>query len=69
MRENRVTLDLTKEMKTLLDKLAKDDGITLSEVLRRSIALFASAKKYAKQEQAEITVSRNGKILYKLIGF
>lgn len=68
MRKHRHTLDLTPELDALLKKMAADRGITLSEVLRRAIALYRAAEA-AHASGNEVCEVRQGSICSRYVWF
>jgi len=68
MRKHRHTLDLTPEMDKLLKAMADQRGITLSEVLRRAIALYRAAEN-AHANGGEICEVRGGAIYARYVWF
>jgi len=68
MKKIRLSLDLTPEMKVLLERLAEESGVDQGEILRRAIALFNTAKQ-AEAAGESIATVKDGKIVARLIGF
>jgi len=68
MRKTRITLDLTPEMYSVLEKLARESGWTLAETLRRSVALFRAAQE-ARIRGDSICVVKDKQIKVELIWF
>jgi len=65
----RVTLDLTQQMKEVLDRLATSDGRTQAEVLRRAIALLSAVKTAEQNGEGVPALVKDNKIVAKLVGF
>jgi hypothetical protein len=63
----RLSLDLTPEMKQIVDTLAEISGITQSEVLRRSIGLLKLAKEGEKKGES-LALVKNDRVVAKLVG-
>lgn len=64
----RISLDLMPNMKSTLEKLAEQEGSSQGEILRRSIVLFKLVKE-GERKGRRMALTKNGKILYKLVGF
>jgi predicted transcriptional regulator len=64
----RLSLDLTPEMKRILEELAEREGVNQGEILRRAIALFRVAQK-ERRAGHEIAVIRNGKVAKRLVWY
>lgn len=64
----RLSLDLTSEMKKIIEDLAEGYGGSQGEVLRRAIALLKAIKDAEKGGESPALVKR-GKITAKLIGY
>lgn len=67
MKKIRLSLDVTPTMKKLIEELAESAGTNQGEMLRRAIALYHSVKK-GERKGEEVAMTRDGKILYKMIG-
>ena len=50
-----------------LDRLAREEGITLSDALRKSIQLFALLRNYQKEGKDLALVDRSGQIYARLV--
>ena len=68
MKKIRMSLDVTPEMKAVIDGLASRAGINQGEVLRRAIALFNAAQK-ARENGEDLAVIKDDEIKYKLVGY
>ncbi len=64
----RVSLDLNREMKEVLDELSDVEGVSQAEILRRAIALFRYAKKGEKKGQS-LAMVQDEQIKSILVGF
>jgi hypothetical protein len=67
-RKIRLSLDVTPEMKDVLDSLAVNAGTTQADVLRRAVALYATAKKAQESGEGEPAIAKDGKVVVKLVG-
>jgi hypothetical protein len=68
MKKTRITLDLSPEMYSILQKLAKESGWTLADTLRRSIGLFKAAQE-ARARGDSLCVVKGKQIKVELIWF
>jgi len=66
MSKIRLSLDVTPQMNLIIDRLAKDNGITKAEVLRRSVAFYNAISK-GQRNGEEPAMIKNGKIIARLI--
>jgi hypothetical protein len=64
----RLSLDVTPEMKEVLDDLTRSEGTTQADVLRRAVALYAAVKKARLAGEGEPAIAKNGKVVVKLVG-
>ena len=67
-RKIRLSLDVTPEMKKIIEDLAERAGTNQGEVLRRALALFFAAKQ-AEADGESVALVKKGKITAKLVGF
>jgi predicted transcriptional regulator len=65
----RITLDVTPPMKSVLDRLAEQEGTTQSEILRRAIALLNAVKTAESKGEGEAALVKDGQLVAKLVGF
>jgi predicted DNA-binding protein len=64
----RLSLDVTPQMKQIIDDLASTSGITQAEILRRAIALLRAVKKGEIQGES-VVMEKDGQIVARLVGF
>jgi hypothetical protein len=64
----RLSLDVTPEMKDLLDRLADRAGSTQADVLRRAIGLYATVKEGEANEEGSPALVKDGKVVVRLVG-
>ena len=64
----RLSLDLTPDMKALLEKLASDMGTNQGEIIRRAVILFKAIKDREKKGESPALV-KDGKIVVRLVCF
>jgi Arc/MetJ-type ribon-helix-helix transcriptional regulator len=64
----RMSLDLTPAMKAIIDDLARQEGASRSEVLRRAIALLKAIKDAQKKGEQPVLVDREGHVTARLVG-
>jgi len=63
-----MSLDLTPAMKAIIDDLARQEGATRSEVLRRAIALLKAIKDAQKKGESPVLVDREGNVTARIVG-
>lgn len=68
LRKIRLSLDVTSEMKAVLDGLALSVGTTQADVLRRAVALYAAVKQAERSGEGEAAIAKDGKVVVKLVG-
>lgn len=68
LRKIRLSLDVTPEMKEVLDGLALTVGTTQADVLRRAVALYAAVKQAERSGEGEAALAKDGKVVVKLVG-
>jgi hypothetical protein len=68
MKKIRLSLDVTPEMKAIIEGLAARAGTNQGEMLRRAVALFNAAQN-AKERGEELAVISGEEIKYKLVGY
>lgn len=68
MKKIRLSLDLTPEMKAILEKLAEDRGINQGEAIRRGLALLKAVSDAEKDGEYPALV-KDGKVVARLVGF
>jgi hypothetical protein len=68
LRKIRLSLDVTSEMKAVLDGLALTVGTTQADVLRRAVALYAAVKQAERSGEGEAAIAKDGKVVVKLVG-
>ncbi|MGH2354495.1 MAG: ribbon-helix-helix protein, CopG family [Chloroflexota bacterium] len=64
----RVSLDVTPEMKEIIDSLAERSGTTQADVLRRAVALFKVVKDAGEKGEAPALVNTDGEVTTKIVG-
>jgi hypothetical protein len=64
----RMTLDVTPEMKRVIDDLASREGDTQASVMRRAIALLKTVKEAEKKGESPALIDQNGQITARLVG-
>ncbi len=64
----RMSLDLTPAMKAIIDDLARQEGATRSEVLRRAIALLKAIKDAQQKGESPVLVDREGNVTARIVG-
>ncbi len=68
LRKIRLSLDVTSEMKAVLDGLALTARTTQADVLRRAVALYAAVKQAERSGEGEAAIAKDGKVVVKLVG-
>lgn len=63
----RMSLDLTPQMKQVIEDLAEQEGLTGAALLRRAVALFKTVKEGQAAGQVPALVSKSGEIT-RLVG-
>ena len=63
----RMSLDLTPQMKTVIDNLAASSGRSRAEVLRQAIALFKVVKDAEHKNESAALIDDQGKVVARLI--
>jgi len=66
MSKIRLSLDVTPQVNSIIDNLAKDNGITKAEVLRRSIAFYDAISK-GRRNGEEPAMIKGDKIIARLV--
>jgi hypothetical protein len=64
----RMTLDVTPEMKRVIDDLASREGDTQASVMRRAIALLKTIKEAEKKGESPALIDQNGHVTARLVG-
>jgi hypothetical protein len=64
----RVSLDVTPQMKDIIDALAEESGTTQADVLRRAVALLKVVKDGESKGETPALVSADGRVTTKIIG-
>ena len=64
----RLTLDMTPEMKVVLDDLARRDGSTIAALLRKAVALLKAVKDAELEGEVPALMDKNGNVTARLIG-
>lgn len=63
----RVSLDLTSEMKQIVDDLARNAGVSQAELLRRAIGLMKVVKEGEKRGEA-VALVKDDQVVARLVG-
>jgi hypothetical protein len=65
----RLSLDVTPEVKAIIDQLAERNGTTQADVLRRAIALYKVVKEAeATNGEVPVLVDSAGRVTTKIVG-
>ncbi len=65
----RLSLDVTPEMKKVIDGLADSAGTTQAEVLRRAVALLNAVKTAEANGEGTAALAKGDHVVAKLVGF
>ncbi len=63
----RLSLDLTPQMKQVLDDVARATGSTRAQVLRRALALMKVVVDAKQQQESPALIDGSGKVTARLI--
>lgn len=64
----RLTLDVTKEMKSVIDDLATQAGTTQADVLRRAVALLKAVKEGEREGETPALV-KGDRVTARIVGY
>lgn len=65
----RLTLDVTPQMKEVIDTLADQVGTTQSDILRRAIALLKAVKEAEAKGEGTAAIAKGDRVVVRLVGY
>jgi predicted transcriptional regulator len=64
----RISLDVTPQLKTIIDDLANKNGVPQAMLLRQAIALYKAIKDAQDKGESPALVDEQGKVTVRLLG-
>jgi predicted transcriptional regulator len=63
----KLTVQLSGELDSVLDDLAKSQGIPKTQVIRRSIALMKYLNEETSESDRKLAITENGKVVTEIV--